>query len=497
MTLLEQFRAARRASVPIIAIETLDQPATIRAIGTATNGYPLILWDAIRGLSPLNEPAQEAISEITNGGEVDPAMLTNPAEMLSRVAQLPKKAVCFMSNAHRFITEPFVMQGVSNIREVFKANGATIVLLSPTMMLPEELKQDVMVLTEPLPNEDEIQAIVQSVCEDAGMKTVPEKLSSIVDCLIGLSAFAAEQTLATCIGKDDGGKVSINMKALWERKCKAIEQTPGLSIWRGGETFKDIGGCDNIKQYLTKILNGKNPPRAIVFIDEIEKAFAGSASDSSGVSQDQLGVILSFMQDKEVDGMIFIGPPGAAKSAMGKAAGNEGNRPTIGWDMNAMKNALVGKSGEQTRTALKVIEAVSQGRVLFIATCNRIAVLPPELRRRFTMGTFYFDLPSKEERPKIWDIFFKKYELKKQPLPDDEGWTGAEIKQCAKLASTLGISLKDAANYIVPVCKSAAEQIKALRQEASGKFINANKPGVYVAAVATSQGRRMIDTNAN
>ena len=54
----------------------------------------------------------------------------------------------------------------------------------------------------------------------------------------------------------------------------------------------------------------------------------------------------------------------------------------------------MGASTERLRTALQIIDAVSQGRMLFIATCNSIASLPPELRRRFTLGTFFFDLPT-------------------------------------------------------------------------------------------------------
>ena len=37
--------------------------------------------------------------------------------------------------------------------------------------------------------------------------------------------------------------------------------------------------------------------------------------------------------------------------------------------------------------------------------------LPPELRRRFTLGTFFFDLPLREERKAIWDIYFKNWNL--------------------------------------------------------------------------------------
>ena len=91
-----------------------------------------------------------------------------------------------------------------------------------------------------------------------------------------------------------------------------------------------------------------------------------------------------------------------------------------------MQSSLVGGSGERLRGALQVVDAISQGRSLWIATCNSITTLPPELRRRFTLGTFFFDLPSVAERQAIWEIYLKKWNLDGE-LPDDEGWTGAEI----------------------------------------------------------------------
>jgi len=143
-----------------------------------------------------------------------------------------------------------------------------------------------------------------------------------------------------------------------------------------------------------------------------------------------------------------------------------------------MESSLVGASTDRLRTALKIIDAVSQGRMLFIATCNSIASLPPELRRRFTLGTFFFDLPTEEEREIIWQIYFKKYGVTGD-LPNDEGWTGAEIKECCRKAHRLSMTLTQAARFIVPVSRSADEQVKALRQMASGKFISASTPGVY------------------
>lgn len=125
---------------------------------------------------------------------------------------------------------------------------------------------------------------------------------------------------------------------------------------------------------------------------------------------------------------------------------------------------------------------MTNGRSLWIATCNSIGTLPPELRRRFTLGTFFFDLPSPEECAAIWQIYLKKYGVSGE-RPEDGGWTGAEIKECCRKAYRLKLSLRGSAEYIVPVSRSAAEHIKELlkelRQQASGKFISASYPGVY------------------
>src|SRR5437879_2302164 len=102
-------------------------------------------------------------------------------------------------------------------------------------------------------------------------------------------------------------KNGLDLDWLWERKCQAVEQTPGLTIWRGGETFDQIGGCENIKRFLTAVLLGREAPRVIVFVDEIEKAFTGTGTDMSGVKTEMTGTMLSWMQDHSADGLIFIG----------------------------------------------------------------------------------------------------------------------------------------------------------------------------------------------
>ena len=59
--------------------------------------------------------------------------------------------------------------------------------------------------------------------------------SKTVDILRGLSAFAAEQVVAMSLSKD-----GIDEETLWQRKKRMIEQTPGLQVWKGGESTLQI-----------------------------------------------------------------------------------------------------------------------------------------------------------------------------------------------------------------------------------------------------------------
>ena len=169
--------------------------------------------------------------------------------------------------------------------------------------------------------------------------------------------------------------------------------------------------------------------------------------------------------------------------------------PTIAWDSNAMKGSLVGSSEQAVRTALKVISAVSSNNALWIATCNSIQGIPTALRRRFSFGTYYFDLPSDIEKRAIWQYYIVKYELSlKQTsgnLLDDSRWTGAEIKTCCELAWNLDCTLKEAARYFVPVAVAAPKELEDLRAEADGRYLSASNGNVYGRREKVKSGRRI------
>jgi hypothetical protein len=490
---VDPFLKARRAGVPVIAIESADPAATITKCQQALNGRhqvtPLLQHDILRGLFGINKPGKAMAQQFADNPTDNPAVCIDAlckAAQGDRLAYIPEgeekkcAAIVFMVHANRYLDDTGCMQAVWNARTVFEPEGATLVLLGPVIKLPAELKNDVVVISEPLPDAGELGEILDKITSDA--EIAPDKITDrdiTIDTMSGTSAFGARQILAMSITRD-----GIDSDALWTRKKKMIEQCPGLAVWKGGSTFEDLGGLDNLKLFLTRVLtSGATPVRAIGFIDEIEKGLAGASGDLSGTSQDQLQVFLKVMQDYNIPGIILVGHAGTGKSEIAKAAGNVAKCPVISIDTGAMKDSLVGGSELRIRQAMDVFKAVSQGKGLFIATCNRISSLPPELRRRFTLGTFFVDLPSPEERTKIWPLWVDRFDVPRaqlKALPDADNWTGAEIRACCDVAFRTGLTLREAAGYVTPICKSAPEAIEALRKLASNRFLNASKPGLYV-----------------
>jgi len=375
-----------------------------------------------------------------------------------------------------------------------------VLLVAPGFKVPAYVAGDVVCLDERLPGAEELRAVVAGIVGDAGLSGVvdADTIERAAGSLAGLSAFAAEQAVALSVSK-----VGLDLAGLWDRKRRTIEQTPGLSVWRGGETFADLGGLSAIKARLSRILVGRRAPRVVVFIDEIEKAMGGaSGGDLSGTKQDMLGALLSWWQDNDAAGFLLMGHPGSGKSAIAKAAGAEAGIPTIAFDFAGMQSSLVGESGARLRGALSVVSAVAggesgKGRVLVLATCNGLQGLAPELRRRFSLGQYFFDLPTADELSTIWSLWCRRYGRPDgEARPACDGWTGAEVRACCDIADREGVDLVAAAGGVVPVARSSAEVVEQRRREASGRLLNASAPGVYQyqpQAVGAASGRRVVN----
>ena len=130
--------------------------------------------------------------------------------------------------------------------------------------------------------------------------------------------------------------------------------------------------------------------------------------------------------------------------------------------------------------------------VFVVATANDVTQLPPELLRRGRFDEIFFvDLPNQEEREAIWALQIARYGRKsgKYDVPGlakaTDGYTGAELEQIVidglyeafvRDAEPTTVSLARIITETVPLSRLMAEPVKALRQWAQGRARCATSP---------------------
>jgi ATPase family associated with various cellular activities (AAA) len=191
---------------------------------------------------------------------------------------------------------------------------------------------------------------------------------------------------------------------------------------------KFIGETEKRIQKVFRVAEGLAP--CVLWIDELEKVFAGSGPDSAsadaGVSSRLLASFLSWMQERKP--AVFVA-----------------------------------------------------------ATCNNVTVLPPELIRKGRFDELFFvDLPSAAERKQVFSIQLTK--RKRNPADYDlervaeaaKGFSGAEIESAVQTALYAAFARKQelgtddlltALSSTVPLSVTRAEEIAELRAWAKDRAV--------------------------
>ena len=496
---LTDFRRAYRVAVPLVAVTSYDAAFTEKSLrSTLPEGVGSVRWDAGNAFKDLDELGCTALQNVPN-----PQQTFNPISALKAIQDLPDRTVVFAHNLSPFLERPEVAQACWNLREHNRGASKMLVLIESALLLPPLLAQDFLVLEDQLPTPEELTEILTNV-ESSLHESRPDhhiELNAVerqncIAALMGLSGFAAEQALLLSVA---GTTFQPSIEKVWSLKRSIIEQTPGLRFESKSPGLDEIGGLHYIKRIVDRLFTtGYNRPVMIVLLDEIEKQLGGSSTtggDSSGVSQDALGVLLRELNDNEWTGILAIGAPGSGKSALPKAVATTHKIPCTSMDLGAMKGSLVGSSEARIRAAMKVIKAMGGKNVLVWATSNSVNSLPPELRRRFILGEYYFDLPNEEERNSIWTICRRQHLVPDTyTQPPSPEWTGGEINGCCKVTRMLGCSLEEAAGSFVPLARRAPKMIEDLRQQAAGTFKSASYDGAYRRETPTQN--RPLETGA-
>jgi SpoVK/Ycf46/Vps4 family AAA+-type ATPase len=221
--------------------------------------------------------------------------------------------------------------------------------------------------------------------------------------------------------------------------------------------------------------------------------------------------------------VLLVGPQGTGKSLTAKAVAHSWSMPLLRLDVGRLFAGLVGASEARTRDMIQRAEAMApcvlwideidkgfgaaagDGRsdggtsqrvlaslltwmaekssaVFVVATANGVEKLPPELLRKGRFDEiFLLDLPDANERRAILDLQLRRrrpaHGLPLEVVVDrTAGFSGAELEQVVIEAMHQAFGerrefgeadLIGAAAQLVPLSRTAREQLEALQQWAS------------------------------
>ena len=468
-----------RSRTPILRIRSLEEERVESLLEQAAQrlgNRPLLRWDFVDGLRGAPNREGEAAR--------------NPMAALAALDPLPtgQEAILLLRDFHRYCEDAGVCRRLRNLAGTLRQSARTLVITAPNWQLPAELDDSITVLELPLPDALEISALLRSIAQACGEPLEPAVLDQLSDACHGLSAQRVRQLAARALARR--GRLSADdLAEVLEEKRQAIAKTELLEYCPTEATPADIGGLDALKHWLEQ--------RRLAFSEEARR----------------YGLPLP-------RGVLLVGPQGTGKSLTAKAIAHSWGMPLLRLDVGRLFAGLVGASEARTREMIQRAEAMAPcvlwideidkgfggdsrsdggtsqrvlgtvltwmaektSAVFVVATANAVERLPAELLRKGRFDEiFLLELPDAAERRTILDLQLRRrrprHELRLDALVDrTEGFSGAELEQTVIEAMHLAFGegrdlaeadLIAAASQVVPLSRTAREQLESLRLWAS------------------------------
>jgi len=491
MSFREEFVLLLRARYPLIYIPTYEEErveAAIREEAQRQGNRAVYIWDFVDGYQ--GNPNDAGFGR------------RNPLQALELIEKLPSSAsaVFILRDFHRFLEDVSVSRKLRNLARLLKSQPKNVVLLSPRITTTEDLSEVLTVLEFPLPAAPEIKIEVERLLAATGQSLGVKILDELVRSCQGLSMERIRRVLARAIASH-GELQPEDVELVLEEKRQTIRQTQILDFYPATEKISDIGGLDNLKDWLLR--------RGGAFTERAR----------------QYGL-------PHPRGLMLVGIQGTGKSLTAKAIAHHWHLPLLRLDVGRLFGGLVGESESRTRQMIQVAEALAPcilwideidkafsglggkgdagttsrvfgtfitwlaektSPVFVVATANDIQSLPPEMLRKGRFDEIFFvGLPTQEERQAIFTVHLsrlrphnlKSYDLERLAYETPD-FSGAEIEQTLIEAMHIGFSqnrdfttddVLEAASQIIPLARTAQEQIQFLQDwAAAGKARLASK----------------------
>jgi hypothetical protein len=177
----------------------------------------------------------------------------NPLQALEHLEKLPASsaAIFVLRDFHRFLEDIAVSRKLRNLARLLKSQPKNIIILSSQLTIPEELRETLTILEFTLPGPEEIRQEVSELLVATGQRLTDAMLDDVVRSCQGLSLERIRRVLARAIATH-GAFDSDDLDLILEEKRQTIRQTQILDYYPATEQISDIGGLDNLKDWLLK-----------------------------------------------------------------------------------------------------------------------------------------------------------------------------------------------------------------------------------------------------
>jgi SpoVK/Ycf46/Vps4 family AAA+-type ATPase len=477
---LEHYLRAGYAGLNLVTHEEARVRAELQRVAAAT-GSALYHWSVTDGLFLIAQPEP-------NLGCQDPMDFLDAfmRQLPEKSLVIANDFHLFLKDPN-----PVLVRKLKDALALGKATQRVIAIVGCQLHLPPELEKLLTVIEYALPDRAELEVVLRNVASSASL-TVNGNLDALLDAASGLTTMEAEDAFALSVVEagnlmpdivarikastiKKSGILEIlepnadmdrigglaNLKTWLGRRrlafgreaaayglptpkgylmagipgcgksltAKATAKILGLPLLKldGGRIFGSLVG-ESERNLRSALQTAEAIAPCVLFIDEFEKAFAGSASSGAtdgGCTARVLGTFLQWMQDK--------------------------TKP-----------------------------------VFVVATANNVSALPPELLRKGRFDEQWFiDLPDLAERTEIWRIQIARHGRKPEAFDLDAlaaastEWTGSEIEACFSEALFTAYDqersepdtelLLRLAKDLVPLARMMSGDIEAIRKWAAGR----------------------------
>jgi AAA+ superfamily predicted ATPase len=427
----------------------------------------------------------------------------DPKQAMDHLLHAQFPAIYYFEGLGPFINDPVIQSSLGSIAGNFSRIEGAVIMTGSNIELPDTVRLHSAELEPPEPQREDYENLLNHIIRDIKSRMYikvdisEQDINQLLNNLNGLTLMEAEKILTKAI-IEDRCLSAHDIQKIIKAKISIVERDGLLEYFPFENSLEDIADLTRLKQWLNK--------------------------RSSIITQPEKAASFGLIFPK---GILLLGVPGSGKSLCAKAVAMEWKLPLLKMDPSNLYNKYIGESEKNFKRAVETAEKMSpvvlwideiekafssggdsdsgvsqrvlgmflswmqerKGNVFVVATSNDVAKLPPEYLRKGRFDEIFFvDLPDDGTRENIFRIHLEQRGHSHEHFDlcrlagTTAGFSGAEIEQV--IVSALYTSFSDEhplsteilmkeAHHTVPLSKTRAEHIEALREWARDRTVSA------------------------